>query len=98
MEGQNFWKNSQFISSSATSFKIKEINLTYKLDRNLASKLMCQDISFTAFAKNVMYWAKNRLHEDPETAFDGNAVNGLGGSNYTVPPVRIMGIKVTVGF
>ena len=98
MEGQNFWKNSQFISSSATCFKIKEINLTYKLDKNLASKLMCQDISFTAFAKNVMYWAKNNLHEDPENAFDGSAVNGLGGSNYTVPPVRIMGLKVTVGF
>ena len=97
MEGQNFWNNSQMLAQDATFFKIKEINLSFHLSQAAANKLSCQNITFSAFAKNVWYFAKNRTNEDPETAFNGG-VSGLGVSNYGLPPVRIMGLKVTLGF
>ncbi|MFT3948983.1 MAG: SusC/RagA family TonB-linked outer membrane protein [Agriterribacter sp.] len=97
MEGQELWSGAQFRTHDATSFKIKEINLTYTLDRSLAQKLRCQDISITAFAKNVMFWAKNKMKEDPETAFyDG--VRGMGVSQFGLPPIRTMGIRLGVSF
>lgn len=97
MEGQELWSGAQFRTHDATSFKIKEINLTYTLNRSLAQKLRCQDISVTAFAKNVMFWAKNKMNEDPETAFyDG--IRGMGVSQFGLPPIRTMGIRLGVSF
>lgn len=97
MEGQNFWKNAQFLTSDATNFKVKEINVTYHLDKSIVNKLNCQNIAFTAFAKNIMYWTKNGLKEDPETAFN-DGVSGFGVANFGLPPVRTMGFKVAVDF
>ena len=97
MEGTMLWNGAQFRTHDATVFKIKEINLTYKLNRSVAEKLHCQDISVTAYAKNVMFWAKNRMKEDPETAFrDG--ISGMGITQFGLPPLRTMGIKVAVNF
>lgn len=97
MEGNELWSGAQFRTHDATSFKIKEINLTYSLDRAIAQKIRCQDISVTAFAKNVMFWAKNRMNEDPETAFyDG--LTGMGVSQFGLPPIRTMGVKLGFTF
>ncbi len=97
MEGQELWSGAQFRTHDATSFKLKEINLTYAFNRPLAQKLRCQDISITAFAKNVMFWAKNKMKEDPETAFyDG--VRGMGVADFGLPPIRTMGIRLNVNF
>lgn len=97
MEGQELWSGAQFRTHDATSFKLKEINLTYSFNRSLAQRLRCQDISLTFFAKNVMFWAKNRMNEDPETAFyDG--VAGMGVADFGLPPIRTMGIKIGVNF
>ncbi|MGN6439967.1 MAG: SusC/RagA family TonB-linked outer membrane protein [Agriterribacter sp.] len=97
MEGQELWSGAQFRTHDATSFKIKEINLTYTFNRSLAQKLRCQDIAITAFAKNVMFWAKNKMKEDPETAFyDG--IRGMGVSQFGLPPIRTMGIRIGVSF
>lgn len=97
MEGQELWSGAQFRTHDATSFKLKEINLTYTFNRSLAQKLRCQDISVTAFAKNVMFWAKNKMNEDPETAFyDG--VRGMGVADFGLPPIRTMGIRLNVNF
>ncbi|PVD53415.1 hypothetical protein DC498_05975 [Terrimonas sp.] len=97
MEGQELWSGAQFRTHDATSFKIKEINLTYSLDKSLAQKLRCQDISITAFSKNVMFWAKNKMKEDPETAFyDG--IRGMGVSQFGLPPIRTMGVRLNVSF
>ena len=97
MEGQELWSGAQFRTHDATSFKIKEINLTYSLDRSLAQRLRCQDVSLTVFAKNVMFWAKNKMNEDPETAFyDG--VRGMGVADFGLPPIRTMGVRLNVSF
>lgn len=97
MEGNELWSGAQFRTHDATSFKIKEINLTYTLNRAIAQKIHCQDISVTAFAKNVMFWAKNRMNEDPETAFyDG--LTGMGVSQFGLPPIRTMGVKLGFTF
>ncbi|MCO5237332.1 MAG: hypothetical protein M9933_13785 [Chitinophagaceae bacterium] len=82
MEGQELWSGAQFRTHDATSFKIKEINLTYTFNRSLAQRLRCQDISITAFAKNVMFWAKNKMNEDPETAFY-NGTRSMGIVNFS---------------
>lgn len=97
MEGQELWSGAQFRTHDATSLKLKEINLTYTFNRSLSQKLRCQDISVTLFAKNVMFWAKNKMKEDPETAFyDG--IGGMGVADFGLPPIRTMGVKIGVNF
>ncbi len=97
MEGQELWSGAQFRTHDATSFKIKEINLTYTLNRSIAQKIRCQDIYVTAFAKNVMFWAKNTMNEDPETAFyDG--IRGMGVAQFGLPPIRTMGVRLGFSF
>lgn len=97
MEGQELWSGAQFRTHDATSFKIKEINLTYYLSKSVTEKLRLQDVYITAFAKNVMFWAKNKMKEDPETAFyDG--ISGMGVAQFGLPPIRTMGIKVGLSF
>jgi TonB-linked SusC/RagA family outer membrane protein len=97
MEGNELWSGSQFRTHDATSFKIKEINLTYNLSKNLAEKLRCQDIYVTVFAKNAMFWAKNKMKEDPETAFS-DGILGMGIANFGLPPIRTMGVKLGFNF
>jgi TonB-linked SusC/RagA family outer membrane protein len=97
MEGNELWSGAQFRTHDATSFKIKEINLTYTFESKIVQKLHCQDISVTAFAKNVMFWAKNKMNEDPETAFrDG--VSGIGVAYFGRPPLRTLGLRVGFNF
>jgi TonB-linked SusC/RagA family outer membrane protein len=97
MEGQELWSGAQFRTHDATSLKLKEINLTYTFNRSLSQRLRCQDIFVTLFAKNVMFWAKNKMNEDPETAFyDG--IGGMGVADFGLPPIRTMGVKIGVNF
>ncbi|MBN8857642.1 MAG: SusC/RagA family TonB-linked outer membrane protein [Sphingobacteriales bacterium] len=97
MEGQELWSGAQFRTHDATSLKLKEINLSYTFNRSLAQRLRCQDISITLFAKNVMFWAKNKMKEDPETAFY-NGIDGMGVADFGLPPIRTMGVKIGVNF
>jgi TonB-linked SusC/RagA family outer membrane protein len=97
MEGNELWSGAQFRTHDATAFKIKEINLTYQFDKSLVQKLRLQDLSLTFFAKNVMFWAKNRMNEDPETAFN-DGVSGMGVAQFGLPPIRTMGLKLGVSF
>jgi len=97
MEGNELWSGAQFRTHDATSFKIKEINLTYQFNRALSQKLHLQDVFVTVFAKNVMFWAKNRMNEDPETAFN-DGVSGMGVAQFGLPPMRTMGVKLGVSF
>jgi TonB-linked SusC/RagA family outer membrane protein len=97
MEGNELWSGAQFRTHDATSFKIKEINLTYQFSRTLTQKLNLQDVSLTIFAKNVMFWAKNRMNEDPETAFN-DGITGMGVSQFGLPPMRTMGVRLGVSF
>jgi hypothetical protein len=97
MEGNELWSGAQYRTHDATSFKIKEINLTYTFDKPFVQKLHCQDISITAFAKNVMFWAKNNMNEDPETAFH-DGVSGMGIAYFGRPPLRTLGLRVGFNF
>lgn len=97
MEGNELWSGTQFRTHDATAFKIKEINLTYQFDRAIAQKLHLQDIYLTIFSKNVMFWAKNKMNEDPETAFN-NGAGGLGVANFGMPPIRTTGLKLGINF
>ncbi len=97
LEGDALWSGAQFRTWDATVFKIKEINLTYTLNKSVAAKIHCQDVTITAFAKNVMFWANNPMNEDPENAFrDG--ISGMGISQFGLPPVRMMGLKLGLNF
>jgi hypothetical protein len=97
MEGNELWGGAQFRTHDATVFKIKEINLSYQLNKSVVDKLHCQGISFTLFAKNPMLWAKNGMNEDPETAFN-DGVGGFGVSRFGLPPIRTTGLRLDVSF
>jgi hypothetical protein len=44
-----------------------------------------------------MFWAKNRMNEDPETAFrDG--ISGMGITQFGLPPLRTMGLRIGITF
>lgn len=97
IEGHELWDGAQFRTHDATTFKIKEINLTYYLNKSITQKLRLQDVYVTVFTKNLMFWAKNKMNEDPETAFfDG--ISGMGVSQFGLPPIRTMGVKLGVSF
>lgn len=97
LEGNELWNGSQFRSHDATSFKIKEVNLTYNFDKAVAQRLRCQNISLTAFGKNLMFWAKNSMNEDPETAFN-KGLRGFGIPEFGLPPTRTMGLRLGIDF
>ena len=97
MEGNELWSGAQFRTHDATAFKIKEVNFTYQFDKAIAQKLHLQDIYLTVFTKNLMFWAKNRMNEDPETAFNDGA-GGFGVAQFGMPPIRTMGLKLGINF
>jgi hypothetical protein len=97
MEGEELWSGAQLRTWDATSFKIKEVNISYTLDKAIAKKILCQSATVTAFAKNVAFWAKNPMGEDPETAYR-NGIKSMGIAYFSLPPIRTMGLKLSLNF
>lgn len=97
MEGNELWGSAEHRVWDATNFKIKEINLSYTFPKAWAQAIKSQNIVATAFAKNVMFWAKNGMNEDPETAFY-NGTRGMGVSYFGLPPLRTLGLRLALDF
>ena len=97
MEGNELWGSAEHRKWDATNFKIKEINLSYTLPKSVSSAIKSDNIVITAFAKNVMFWAKNGMNEDPETAFY-SGTRGMGVSYFGLPPLRTMGLRLALDF
>jgi hypothetical protein len=72
----------------ATFFKIREVALTYKLPKELASKIRARELAVSAVGQNVFLWAKQFKYSDP----DG------GSENFLDPSLRYLGLNLKIGF
>jgi TonB-linked SusC/RagA family outer membrane protein len=85
--------------SSGAFWKIRDLNLTYDLPRNLISKMkVVKGISITAFARNLKTWLpKDNWYTDPEFSNTGGNSQGINTTGNT-PPVRQFGGSVKIIF
>jgi len=62
--------------------KMRELALTYSLPRAFAQKIKAQNLSVTAFGRNLFYFHKSLPHLDPEAGVGTNYVSraAIGGS------------------
>jgi TonB-linked SusC/RagA family outer membrane protein len=93
----NTWDFANFRTYDATNFKLKEVTLSYSIPRSVSQKIKCDRASLSLIAKNVYFWTKSGLNEDPETAFDGVGSN-QGIARFGLPSVRSWGVKLNLNF
>ena len=83
----------------ASYFKLQEIVLGYTLPNDLIARtgfIKRANLSFVA--RNVaMLWMKNDFGIDPDT-MRGTGLGELGQEDYSAPPVRSLGLKLTLNF
>ncbi len=84
----------------ASFIKLREIAISYSLPESIAKKLYTQNITLSAFMKNIVIWAANGTNQDPESIYNqvgDNQRQGLSLWNAS-PIVMPMGFKVGVTF
>jgi TonB-linked SusC/RagA family outer membrane protein len=74
-------------------FRIREMNLTMKLPRNLVDKTPFGNIEFGVFGRNLLLLARDYPHLDPEQNALGSS--NIGGLEFNAnPSTRTMGINL----
>ena len=81
---------------SSTFVKLREIKLTYNLDKKLAKKLGFQGASITAASRNLFFIYKDAPNIDPETAFNTGNAQGL--ESLSLPTTRNFSLNVNLKF
>jgi len=86
----------------ADYIKLREIALTYNLDRSVSERLGMENVYFSLYSRNIMLWTKDSaLGVDPERAFqaEGNGSFSQGVERYNVNPWTIpIGFKLGFTF
>jgi len=74
-------------------FRVREMNLTMKLPRNLVDKTPFGNIEFGVFGRNLFLQARDYPHLDPEQNALGSS--NIGGLEFNAnPSTRTMGINL----
>lgn len=100
--GNAFWDEYNTVKenyvSDASAIKIREISLSYDMNKNLVQSMGLTGLTFGVYARNpFMFLPKTNVLSDPEFNFTtGNAI-GIGNQAQT-PPTRIIGFKLTANF
>lgn len=86
----------------ASFVKLREIAFSYGLPTKFANKLFTQNISVSAFMKNVVLYAGNKTNQDPESIYNQNPLTGAtqqGRSIWNASPIIMpIGFKLSVTF
>jgi TonB-linked SusC/RagA family outer membrane protein len=99
-----FAKPSMF---DADFIKLREVSLSYRIPRNVLSKLKIEDAMISVYSRNIMLWTKAKVGIDPERAFQAESSTGgtrgtqfkQGIERYNLDPwVMPIGIKLDVTF
>ncbi len=80
--------------------KLREISLAYKLPQKLANKLLAQDITISAFMRNILLWSAAKTGMDPESQYHESSSKvrqGLSKWNGS-PIVMPAGFKLSLNF
>ncbi|WP_026728191.1 SusC/RagA family TonB-linked outer membrane protein [Flavobacterium denitrificans] len=100
ISAQEYYKASYNISEayiySSTYVKLREIRLTYNVDKKLVKKLGLDGASITAAGRNLLFIYKEVPNIDPETAFNTGNVQGL--ESLALPTTRNFSLNVNLKF
>ena len=100
LSAQEYYKAPYNISEayiySSTFVKLREVKLTYNLDKKLAKKLGFQGASITAASRNLFFIYKDAPNIDPETAFNTGNAQGL--ESLSLPTTRNFSLNVNLKF
>lgn len=85
---------------SATYVKMRELSITYRFPRTLASKMKVQNLSLSLMGQNLFAWTKHDVFIDPETAFVNRDDTRVQGYEFysVIPYTRSLGVKLNVEF
>jgi TonB-linked SusC/RagA family outer membrane protein len=99
-----FAKPSMF---DADFIKLREVSLSYRIPRNILSKMKIEDAMISVYSRNIMLWTKAKVGIDPERAFQAESSTGgtrgtqfkQGIERYNLDPwVMPIGIKLDITF
>jgi len=100
ISAQEYYKASYNISEayiySSTYVKLREIRLTYNVDKKLVKKLGLDGASITAAGRNLLFIYKEVPNIDPETAFNTGNAQGL--ESLALPTTRNFSLNVNLKF
>lgn len=84
----------------ASFIKLREIALSYTLPQSVAEKVYAQNITVSAFMKNIVLWSGNKTNQDPESIYNQNESNTMQGRSIwnASPIVMPVGFKLNVSF
>ena len=84
----------------ASFIKLREIAISYTLPKSISGKLYTQNITLSAFMKNVVIWAANKTNQDPESIYNQNSgTTNQGLSLWNASPIIMpVGFKINVTF
>ena len=88
----------EFNTYSATFVKLRQVSLTYMLPQSIIDRLTgIQRATISLQGKNLLWWTKDKLKFDPETAFSSTAGIFVGGVSYVdMPATRSFGLKLNL--
>ncbi len=100
LSAQEYYKASYNISEaylySSTYVKLREVKLTYNVDKKLVKKLGLAGASFTASGRNLFFIYKDAPNIDPESAFNTGNAQGL--ESLSLPTTRSFSLNVNLKF
>ncbi|RYF20365.1 MAG: SusC/RagA family TonB-linked outer membrane protein [Flavobacteriales bacterium] len=100
ISAQEYYKASYNISEayiySSTFVKLREVKLTYNLDKSLTKKLGLAGASITAASRNLFFIYKDAPNIDPESAFNTGNAQGL--ESLSLPSTRNFSLNVNLKF
>ncbi|HWS01129.1 MAG TPA: outer membrane beta-barrel protein, partial [Prolixibacteraceae bacterium] len=100
--GTGFWniatKNKWIYDASFV--KLREIAISYTLPKQWAGKLYTQNITVSAFMKNIVLYAANKTNQDPESIYNQSGTDPKQGlSLWNASPIIMpIGFKLNVSF
>ena len=85
----------------ASFIKLRETAISYMLPKSISGKLHAQNITISAFMKNVILWTAAKTNTDPESSFKSNdgttQLQGLANWN-GLPVIMPAGFQINVTF
>ncbi|WP_052503424.1 SusC/RagA family TonB-linked outer membrane protein [Lacinutrix sp. Hel_I_90] len=84
----------------ATAFKVRELSLSYDLNKNYLKNTFISGLRISATARNpfIVLPAENRGYADPESSFTTGNGQGVSGVDTNYPPTKTFGLGLNLTF
>ncbi|MCE1198922.1 MAG: SusC/RagA family TonB-linked outer membrane protein [Marinilabiliales bacterium] len=84
----------------ASFVKLREVAISYTLPKKWAGKIFTENVTVSAFMKNIVLWAANKTNQDPESIYNQSGSDPKQGLSLwnASPIVMPVGFKINVTF